>query len=558
MNTLSNIIINTLKQIADKIFREVDANFLNDLNFKITVPNAKVDAHYSTNILFLMRPYLNKGYESIIKEALEKNSEIKTVSFLNGYINFTMQPSFFAALNDDVLKGDIYPETGLQNGEKTKVNIEYCSINPTGFLHIGHARNAIFGDSIARMFAKANYDVTKEYYVNDAGNQVDLLAVSIQARYKEHNNEPFELPENGYMGEEIKEIALLVKKEDTLEKIKTIALDYFIKNIKQDLADLKINHDKWTYESEIIKQNYIEKALELLEKKNYIYSGMRDDKKAPKGQEERKALLLLKTTEFGDDEDRPLKKADGTWTYLAPDIGYHLNKIERGFKHLICVLGADHDSYARRIKIAVKLLDENIAHETPIVQMVSFEHDGKFVKFSKRAGTSIRTKDFIKEIDSDILRFMILAKTPGTPFVFDYENACTFSMKNPVFYIQYAYARAHSIFRNTNIKEVQHNDAYCFEIKEFQEMIILCSLFKNTIDESVKQLAPHSVANFAEKLAQSFHKLWQVGKTDRTKRIIIEENKKETEARLAIIKAFITIQAECLEILGLNAPTSMN
>lgn len=558
--------MNQLAEILNTVFKNKD--LFNEENFtqtqdnifqpKIMVPNSKIDAHYCTNILFLIKQYLKPDYEEKLKSILLANKNIENISFTHGYINFKMKPIFFANILNDILNGDIFPDTGLKNGKKIKTNVEYCSINPTGFLHIGHARNAILGDSIARMLSKANFDVTKEYYVNNAGNQITLLAKSILARYHEMHNQPFEFPEGGYLGNEIKEIALLINQNDNLETIGAIAINFFLQAIKKDLENLNIHHNVWVYETDIIKQGYVEKAIEILKAKDYLYEGMRDIKKAEKGKLEGQPLLLLKTTTFGDDEDRPLTKSDGTWTYLAPDIGYHLNKIERGFEYLICVLGADHDSYANRIKIAVKLLKEDIIHTTPIVQMVSFEHDGKHTKFSKRAGNSIRTHDFIQEIHPDILRYMMLSKTPGMPFIFDYESAVVISMKNPVFYIQYANARAHSIFRNTEIQPKLNMNSFAFQISEFQELIITLSIFKTTLAEAAGQLAPHIIANYAHKLAENLHKLWQMGKADFTKRIIIPENIQETETRLAIMVAFLKILENCLEILGINAPKSMN
>lgn len=575
MQQLEKILKDTLKNNKELF---TDQNFVHTQEFaqmigemKITLPNIgsrnKIDSHYCSNILFSLRKFLVAGFEQKLITAL-KNARtddnqpiIVDVQFINGYINLKVSAHIFATITRDILNKDIFPTLGLdESGKKRKVNVEYCSINPTGFLHIGHARNAILGDSIARILDKANFEVTKEYYVNDAGNQIALLAQSVQARFFESINksEQHPFPEGGYIGNEIKDIAKLVKEENTLEEIGAIAVNYFLNEIKKDLSDLKIHHDVWSHEKDIINSHYIEKAIDVLKKKEYIYSGMRDSKKAAKGKERHEELLLLKTTTFGDDEDRPLTKADGEWTYLAPDIGYHLNKIERGFNYLICVLGADHDSYARRIKIAVKLLKEDIEHRTPIVQMVSFEDDGKHVKFSKRAGNSIRTHDFIQEIHPDILRFMMLAKTPGTPFVFDYESACTISMKNPVFYIQYAHARGHSIFRNTQAKACLHMDAFAFEIEEFQELLMLLSSFKNVLNDAASQLAPHTIANYAQRVAEAMHKLWQVGKIDNSKRVIIEDNEKETQTRLAITQAFLITLATCLEMLGINAPESMN
>ncbi len=561
ISKIENIIKEALKQIQEYF---VDEFIENEIH--ASLPNSKIHCHYCSNFLFTLRPYLKPGFEEPLKKALLSNPYVASIDFLSGYVNFRMKPKFFEEAISQILNNDIFPNVG--NGMKT--NVEYCSINPTGFLHIGHARNAILGDTIARILKNVNFDVTKEYYINDGGNQIHLLTQSVYARYAELNGQVPQFPENGYLGPEIIEIAKLFKEKfeeeksnyqtctesEILEEISTFCITYFMHAIKTDLQDLRIYHDVFSSEKNIIESGYIQKAIELLNSKGYLYDGSRDGKKAVKGDISNDKLLLLKTTEFGDDEDRPLTKSNGSWTYLAPDIGYHLNKIERNFEYLICILGADHDSYARRIKIAVQALKENIIHKTPICQMVSFELEGKNVKFSKRSGNSIRTHDFIQEVSPDIFRYMMLSKTPGTPFIFDYENATAFSMKNPVFYIQYAHARGCSILRNTEITPMlQHSRA--FETDAFCEMIVLLSNFKNMLEETANQLAPHLLANYAYKLAESFHKVWQLGKMNTENKFIIDGNDKETAARLAIVQAFLNVLHSCLDMLGINAPTSM-
>lgn len=544
---LENILKNAINSLKEEFF-------LNDFEIpeiKITTINApKIDAHFCSNIFFLIRKNLKNGFEIRLIEKLRTNELIEKIEFLSGYINFTMSSKFFKNALQNLYENPMNLNVG--NGEKT--NVEYCSINPTGFLHIGHARNAILGDSIAKILQKLNYDVQKEYYINDAGNQINLLARSVYKKYCEKNNITCEEVENGYKGEEIAELANFVEQNDSIEKIGQKALTYFLENIKHDLELLNIFHDNWVSEKSIVESGYIEKAIEILRNKNFIEENTRESKQVKKGNISTKPLILLKTKNFGDDENRPLTKEDGSWTYFAPDIGYHLNKIERGFTYLICVLGADHDSYAKRIKIATKLLKDDIKHETPMCQMVSFENEGTLVKFSKRAGNSIRVRDFVEKIDKDILRFMILEKSANTQFVFDYEKAIEISMKNPLFYCQYAYARSCSILRNYDkaAEKLSENDIETtFEIKEFKNLILTLLEFETAIKEAGKELSSHIIINYIKKLAEKMHQMWQLGKTNE-KFKVISDNKIESNARIYIILAFQKIMKESFEVLGIK------
>lgn len=523
-----------------------------DLSFKITVsvPIGKVKFNFCSNILFSLKGKVDEG---LFLDNFLKSPYIKTAEIIKGYVNFNMSELYFY----ESVKNFSLESINIGKGER--VNVEYCSVNPTGFLHVGHARNAILGDAIANVLSKSGFSVAKEYYVNDAGNQINLLAESVKSRYEELKGNPTVFPEGGYLGAEIKEIAKLVGPKDSLEEIGKKSIAFFIENIKKDLLKAGVQHDSWVFESNVIENGYIEKAIKLLKSKDLLYEGQREGKQVEKGENSGETLLLLKTTEFGDDADRPLRKGDGSWTYLAPDIGYHLYKIERGFSNLICVLGADHDSYAKRIKIAVKALKNDIKHETPVCQMVTFNSDGKNVKFSKRKGNSIRLSELLDEVSKDIVRFMILSKKPGTPFIFDFGKAVEVSMQNPVFYVQYACARAHSVLRNYGKSNCEiYENCEALSYSEYQNLIVLCKEWPSVLAESVKTLSVHNIVNYLIKLAEKFHFLWQAGKTDANKKFILENNSKESSARMAIINVFIVVIKDALNTLGIQALEKMD
>lgn len=543
-----------IQEIIKKASQNIpELNDLSEKNILILPITNKIAGHYCTNIFFNRE--ISKESKQIFLKNITQHNQIKEAELIKGYLNLTFTKEYFEERLEILLKENPLPNIG--NGEAT--NVEFCSVNPTGYLHIGHARNAILGDSIARILEKVNYKVTKEYYVNDGGNQINLMARSIQARYLELNNRPHNFPENGYKGQEMIDVAKKIQKDLSLEEIKEFALNFFIKRIKKDLSKINITHDNWVYESKIIKNQYIEKALQTLSEKNFITSDVREGKRVKKGEASENKLLLLKTTLLGDDQDRPLTKSDGSWTYLAPDIGYHLYKIERGFSFLICTLGADHDSYAKRIKIATKLLKDDIKHETPICQMVSFENEGSLIKFSKRMGNSITIADFLQEINSDILRFMILEKSADTQFVFNYEEAVDLTFKNPVFYCEYAYARACSVLRNikNDTNEKSKNSDF-FENTDVQNLIITLDSFTQTIADAAQTLTPHKITFYLKKLAEKMHKLWQIGKIDASNRLILDHDIAETNTRKQLVEAFLKIAKHCFDCLGIIPLESMD
>lgn len=553
-NYRSNIVYPDIKKIildSSKEIESIYSRLINEDFFILPITN-KVPGHYCSNFLFTCKISSEEKASFIVN--LQKHPLIDKAEIINGYVNLTLEPSYFLDRVRAILSTNILPDIGKSG----KVNVEYCSVNPTGYLHIGHARNAILGDALARILEKVNYCVTKEYYVNDGGNQINLMAESVHARFCKLNNIDCTFPEDGYKGEEMREVAKTLPKDVSTEGIKKIAVEFFLNHIKKDLEKINISYDSWVFESQIIKDKYIEKALAIFKEKGYISFEKRYDKRVSKGNVSNNNLMLLKSTLLGDDQDRPLIKADGSWTYFAPDIGYHLNKIERGFKFLVCVLGADHDSYAKRIKIATTLLDDSVVHKTPICQMVSFENKGTLVKFSKRMGNSIRIADFVQEISPDILRFMILEKSADTQFVFNYDNAVNITMKNPLFYCQYAFARASSILRKDNSTSQETNQySPFFENEDVQDFIITLDMFQQILKEAANELAPHKLVNYTKKLCEKMHKLWQIGKINAANRILLDNNQTESNTRKLLIHAFIKTAKECFYCLGINAPEKM-
>lgn len=546
MKTIQTIILNAIKKTPEL---NIDQN----IDISIIPIQKSIEGHYCSNIFHKIKT--NKETQKRLFEEIQKHEFIKKITILNGFINISLTEEYFMHSIKNILNSELIPNIG----NKTPINVEYCSVNPTGSLHIGHARNAILGDAIATLLSKVNYNVTKEYYVNDGGNQIRLLAESIYSRYCELNNITNTFPENGYAGEEIYEIAKILPNNLSITEIEKFAVDFFLNKIKKDLQSLNIKHDQWINESDIIKNNYIQKAIKIFEKNDYLRYGTLENKKVQKGEISKKNLLILKTSLFGDDQDRSLTKADGTWTYFAPDIGYHLNKIERGFKKIICVLGADHDSYAKRMQIAVNLLDKEANYTACICQLVTFKNleNDEIVKFSKRKGNSIRISDFTKFISKDIIRFMMLEKSANTQFVFDSISAKEISNKNPVFYCQYAHARACSIEKNANIENNTILSSIIFKNEDIQDLIITLEQFTNIIIEATENLAPYKIINYLKKISEKMHKAWQIGKIDNTLRFIIENNKEETQTRIQIIKAFKKVSKQCFELLGINALEKM-
>ncbi len=494
-----------------------------------------------------------------------------------GFINLTLKPHVWQALIPVILqKGLGFGDSDIGQGQA--VNVEYVSANPTGPMHIGHGRGAAFGDALASLLTKAGYAVTREYYINDAGAQVDKLADSAYLRYREACGEAIgEIPAGLYPGEYLVGVGeglkllygeqLLQKpREEWLPVVRAYAVDQMMKLIKDDLAALGIHHDVFTSERRIVESGRVDEALHKLEKAGLIYTGILQ---APKGKTpedwEPRPQTLLKSTAFGDDTDRALKKSDGSWTYLTPDIGYHYDKFKRGFTHMINVLGADHAGYVKRITAAVSALSNRQAKlEVKLCQMVKLMRAGEPVKMSKRAGTFVTVREVVDEVGKDVLRFIMLTRKNDVPLDFDFQAVTEQSKDNPVFYVQYAHARARSVLRNaeTEFPGIAERAAETQELHRLdsaEELALLKSMgnWPRLVESAALAAEPHRVAFYLHDLASVFHSLWNVGGKEIALRFIVKSDIELTQARVALVGAFANVIASGLKTLGVEPMEEM-
>ncbi|PIR39528.1 MAG: arginine--tRNA ligase [Alphaproteobacteria bacterium CG11_big_fil_rev_8_21_14_0_20_39_49] len=515
-----------------------------------------------------------------ISKKLELVNMVDSVSTAGpGFINIKLKPYIW----QDVVLGIIEEGIGYGNsnmGKNEKVNIEYVSANPTGPMHIGHSRGAVYGDALALLLLKAGYNVTKEYYINDAGSQIDVLAKSAYLRYREALGEDIgEIPEGLYPGEYLKVVGeslaqeyekdLIAKKEDKwLPIVREFAVNTMISLIKNDLAELGITHDVFTSEKAIQDSGKVEKGLKLLEEKGLIYKGILE---APKGKQpddwEPREQTLFKSTQFGDDIDRAIKKSDGSYTYFAADIAYHLDKYERGFNKMVIVLGADHGGYVKRLKSVVKAIsDGNAEIDVKISQLVNFMDGGKPVKMSKRAGTFTTVRDVLDEVGKDVIRFIMLTRKNDAVLDFDLKLVKEQSKDNPVFYVQYACARANSVIRNANeecpeavemAKEINRDMLAKLDSQEEIALIRIMAQWPRIVEAAASANEPHRVAFYLQELASHFHALWNKGKDDEVLRFILKNNPEVTAARLILLKSMINVISSGLFIFNIEPVREM-
>ena len=440
-------------------------------------------------------------------------------------------------------------EYGSQDKYKdVKVDVEYVSVNPTGDIHPGHARGAAVGDSLTRMMKKMGYQVTREYYVNDAGNQIDNLGKSIYVRYHELFNVNMPMPEDGYHAKDIYDIAQAIKDVDNdkylnmpYEECKDFFKEYGTKfeleKLKKDLELYRVSFDVWTSEKTLYSRGLVQQALAKLKENDMLY--------------EADGATWLKTKQYNDDKDRVIIKSDGSYTYLTPDIAYHLDKFNRDHEYLIDILGADHHGYVPRLKAAIQALGykpENL--DAIIVQMVRLIKDGEEFKLSKRSGKAIALRDIIEEAGVDATRYFFVSKAPNTQMDFDIDMAVKQSNDNPVYYVQYAHARMSSILKNDIQYEIL--DSYNL-LKEDKEISLLkhLNIFPDTIAECVEFKEPHRMCNYLYKLAQLFHSFYNDCK------VIDKDNIELTKQRLALVKACQIVLSNGLELIGVSAPDKM-
>jgi arginyl-tRNA synthetase len=496
-----------------------------------------------------------------------------------GFINLTLARTFWHGRLRDVLEaGTAYGDSTLGGGRP--VNVEYVSANPTGPMHVGHARGAVVGDVLAALLAKAGFDVTREYYVNDAGAQVDLLARSLHLRYREALGEAIgAIPEGLYPGEYLKEAGHALARRDGekwlgepeeswLDPLRDFAIDAMMMMIRDDLAALGVVHDVFSSERALVDSGRVDEALRLLEEKGLIYTGTLDPPKGMKPEDwEPRPQTLFRSTEFGDDVDRPLRKSDGTWTYFASDAAYHLDKFRRGFAIMIDVWGADHGGYVKRVAAAVNALTEGKGLlDVKLCQLVSLLDGGEPVKMSKRAGTFVTLKEVVDEVGKDVVRFIMLTRSNDATLDFDLRKAVEQTRDNPVFYVQYAHARACSIFRNaaTELPDLAVDDASLLKVSldsltaaEEIDLIRLMAGWPRVVEGAAEAHEPHRVAYYLQELAAAFHGLWNKGNVDADARFLVADDARAA-ARLALVRGLQLVIASGLQVLGVKPVEEMH
>ena len=571
-----------LDQLTQLLFNFKSDNNLtfdfNEILTKLTLEPPKSLDHgdMSTNLAMILSKYLSLKPIQIANMFIGYIAKLPGVDEVNvagpGFINIKLTEKTWNSCLKSILSNEKkWDAIDLGNGKK--INIEYISANPTGPLHAGHTRGAVFGDALASLLKEVGYEVTKEYYINDAGSQIDKLVNSALLRYEECLGKKIkEIPEGLYPGEYLKEVGQKLVEQfgsdlksnepsKVSELVRQVSLDVIMKIIRNDLLRLGIEMDVYTSEKEIISGSLLEKTLSILEDKDLIYKGILDPPKGtkPKNWEEREQLLF-KSSNFGDDTDRALKKSDGSWTYFATDMAYHLDKINRTNGNLINVLGADHIGYISRINAAVQALsDGSISIDTKVCSLVNLLEDGKPVKMSKRSGNFVTLSDIIDAVGKDVIRFIMLTRRNDQSLDFDFKKVTEKSKDNPVFYVQYAHARCNSIFKSANVleKDLLADNFSNLTTKEEIELIKFISLWPRSLELAAKNHEPHRLCYYLIELSSLFHSLWNKGKDDQSFKFIIDNNKKLTNSRLCLVKAVAMTIRKGLKILSIEPVLEM-
>lgn len=547
---------------------------------RITVEPPRDASHgdMATNVAMVLSKLAGKKPRELADIIVEKLQELPTVDTVDiagpGFINICLCPQAWTNIIPTILDlGTSYGDT--QMGQGQRVNVEYVSANPTGPLHIGHARGAVFGDCLANLLSKAGYDVTKEYYINDAGTQVKVLAQSTYLRYREAFGETVTIPEGLYPGEYLKEVGQALKREfgdiylnaeegDYLDLFQSCAVAMMMDKIKQTLARIGIHHDVFYSEANLVKTGKVDQAYQTLVDKGLIYEGVLE---APKGKLtkdwESRPQMLFKATEFGDDEDRSLKKSDGGWTYFANDIAYHYKKYTHDNNDLLIdILGADHAGYVKRMKAATRAMADNKdVLDIKTCQIVKLLDNGQPLKMSKRAGTFVTLDDLLDTVGGDVVRFFMMTRKPDAQMEFDLTKVKEESRDNPVFYVHYAYARCNSALRQVSEKMPELD--LTFDALKKADVSLLTS---NSEMAVIKQLAqfpriivaaaqvnePHRIAYYLGELTTAFHSLWGQGKDNANLRFVQLDNSPVTLARCAMVHAVKTTIASGLSVFGVT------
>lgn len=524
-------------------------------NIHLETPKDKANGDFATNIAMQLTKIAKKPPRAIAEAILEnletEGTDIEKIDIAGpGFMNITVRKDFLAGVVKAAFEqGENYGRSNAGQGEK--VQVEFVSANPTGDLHLGHARGASVGDSLCNVMDFAGFDVSREYYINDAGNQINNLAYSLEARYKQALGMDAEMPEDGYHGPDIIEIAGKLKEEfgpAILEKSDEERFKFFrehglrleLAKLQNDLKNFRVEFDVWYSETSLYNNGKIEVALDKLKANGHVF--------------EQDGATWFRSTTFGDDKDRVLIKNDGSYTYLTPDIAYHEDKLQRGFDKLINIWGADHHGYIPRMKAAIEALGyDRGTLEVDIIQMVQLYKNGEKFKMSKRTGNAVTMRELVEEVGLDAVRYFFVKTAGDSHMDFDLDLAVSQSNENPVYYAQYAHARIASILRAAGEQgfnaSLENLDLLVAEKEE--DVLKKVGAFPQIVADAAKHRTPHRIANYIQELAATFHSFYNAEK------VINTDNKDLTEARLALITAVKTTLANALKLIGVSAPEKM-
>ena len=579
-------VFTTVKQLIEDSLAAVAAEGerpANGADFSVEPPRDPRHGEISSNAAlvraraFGMKP---RDLADRLAAALAAHDEVSEASVAGpGFVNLRLGREVWCErLHDILAAGTRYGDSELGAGQR--VNVEFVSVNPTGPMHVGHGRGAVVGDALANLLAKAGYAVTREYYVNDAGVQVDLLARSLHYRYREAAGEKVgDLPEDFYPGDYLAEAgrALLARDEDRwlggaeeawLEPVREFATEAMMALIRDDLVALGVEHDVFTSERKLAASGAVERTLSELEGRGLMHVGVLEPPKGKADEDwEPRPQTLFRSTAFGDDADRAIRKSDGSWTYFATDMAYHRDKFERGFPVLIDVWGADHKGYVKRMEAAVEALSGGEARFSVLIcNLVNLSEAGRPVKMSKRAGTYVTLREVVDRVGKDVVRFIMLTRGNEAALDFDLAKAVEQSKDNPVFYVQYAHARACSALRNaagTFPDEDFSDDALAraalVPLKEEEELALIRRLaaWPRTVEAAAGAAEPHRIAYALSDIAAAFHALWNLGNVDESRRFVVAGDPSLSRARLALVRATAIVIASGLHVMGVTPVEEM-
>lgn len=522
----------------------------------LELPKDKTHGDYSTNMAMQLTRIAKKAPRTIAEDIINhfdtSKASIEKIEIAGpGFINFYLNNGYLTKLIPTILEsGEAYGESNVGGGEK--IQVEFVSANPTGDLHLGHARGAAVGDSLSNILDKAGWDVSREYYINDAGNQINNLAYSVEARYMQALGMDKEMPEDGYHGEDIINIGkrlaeefgdkyVQADEEERFNFFRAYGLKYEMEKLKKDLESFRVPFDVWFSETSLYEDGKILPALESLREKGHIY--------------EKDGATWFKSTEFGDDKDRVLIKNDGSYTYLLPDIAYHKNKLERGFDKLINIWGADHHGYIPRMQAAIQAMGYGKdTLEVEIIQLVHLFKNGEKMKMSKRTGKAVTMRDLMEEVGLDSVRYFFAMRSADTHMDFDLDLAVSESNDNPVYYAQYAHARICSILRQgAEVGITLEGEVDYSKLGSEKEIDLLKKLgeFPQAVAEAAQKRMPHRITNYIFDLASTFHSFYNADK------VLDQDQPERSKARLALVQAAKITLANALKLIGVSAPEKM-